>query len=83
MLLFVCLSSPHLRGSGDGEMKDPGYEVGKLSRSALFTGVLSVHPTKGTVHNKFVRRGPTLSGVEGLLETPPISRTLPTKFFWL
>ena len=28
---------------------------------------------KGTGHNKFVRRGPTLSGVGGLLKTPLIS----------
>ena len=27
--------------------------------------------TKGTGHNKFVRRGPTLSGVGGLSKTPP------------
>ena len=28
---------------------------------------------KGTGHNKFVRRGPTWSGVGGLSKTPPIS----------
>ena len=28
---------------------------------------------KGTGHNKFVRRGPTLSGVGGLSKTPRIS----------
>ena len=62
--LCCCLSVFHL----------PTLEgVGKLSRSALYTGLLSVHPTKGTGHNKFVRRGPTLSGVGGLSKTPPIS----------
>ena len=29
--------------------------------------------SKATGHNKFVRRGPTLSGVGGLSKTPPIS----------
>ena len=27
----------------------------------------------GTGHNKFVRKGPTLSGARGLSKTPPVS----------
>ena len=44
---------------------------------------LAVSQNKGIVHNKFVRRGPTLSGVGKLSKTPPILRALQKKFYWL
>ena len=37
---------------------------------------LLISGLKGTGHNKFVRRGSTLSGVGGLSKTRPISSTL-------
>ena len=39
--------------------------------------------TKGTGHNKFVQREPSLSGVEGLSKTPLFSLIPSTKFYWL
>ena len=45
-----------------------------VARNGLFRWT-SVRPEspKGTGHNKFVQRGPTLSGAGGLSNTPPVS----------